>query len=131
MTSPRAVAAVADINTQFAEWLRSARLGAGLSQHKVANALRAQGFSVFRQTAVHKIEHQERPVRLDEAVAITALFGTTLDVVLGLKPDSPESFTSHALARRTDLLQQVQRMVNAELGRDLPAQSTTPNGDPR
>lgn len=102
----------------FAEWLKAARTAAGLSQHKVAAALRAQGFSVFRQSAVAKIESGDRPVRLDEAVAMAELFGTTIDVALGLKPDSPESFTSHVLARRTDLLQQIQALVDAELGGD-------------
>lgn len=105
-----------DLNQRFAEWLKVTRTAAGLSQHKVANALRDQGFSVFRQSAVAKIESGNRPVRLDEAVAIAALFGTTVDVALGLKPDSPESFTSHVLARRTHLLEQVQALVSAELG---------------
>lgn len=106
----------ADTNAAFCAWLRNARLAAGLSQQKVADALRAQGFDVFRQSAVAKIERGERPVRLDEAVAIAALFGTTLDVALGLKSEEPQGLASLALARRTSLLQQVSALIEAELG---------------
>lgn len=107
---------MSDTNATFSEWLRNARQAAGLSQKKVGDALRAQGFDVFLQSTVAKIERGERPVRLDEAVAFAALFGTTLDIALGLKPDEPQSLASLALARRTSLLQQVSALINAELG---------------
>jgi transcriptional regulator with XRE-family HTH domain len=106
---------MADTNQVFTAWLKSTRTAAGLSQQKVADALKAQGFTVFQQT-VAKIERGERPVRLDEAVAFAGLFGATLDVALGLKPDDSQSFTSRDLARRTSLLQQISSLVEAELG---------------
>ncbi|MGW5477617.1 helix-turn-helix transcriptional regulator [Streptomyces sp. NPDC004008] len=103
-------------NARFAAWLKETRTGAGLSQQRVADALKAQGYATFQQTTIAKIERGARPVRLDEAVAMTALFGTTIDVALGLKPGAPESFAAQALARRTSVLQRVQALVNAELG---------------
>jgi transcriptional regulator with XRE-family HTH domain len=106
---------MADTSATFIAWLKGARTAAGLSQQKVADALKAQGFAVF-QTTVAKIERGDRPVRLDEAVAFAALFGTTLDVALGLKSDTSQSFTSRDLARRTSLLQQISSLVEAELG---------------
>jgi transcriptional regulator with XRE-family HTH domain len=99
---------------RFAEWLKAARTEAGMSQQKVADALRAQGFTVFRQSAIAKIEGGNRPVLLTEAVAMAELFGTTLDVALGLKP-TPQRFEAQALARRTSVLQQIQRLAETEL----------------
>ena len=107
---------MADTSATFIAWLKGARTAAGLSQQKVADALKAQGFTTFLQTTVAKIECGARPVRLDEAVAFAALFGTTLDVALGLKSDHSQSFTSRDLARRTSLLQQISSLVEAELG---------------
>jgi transcriptional regulator with XRE-family HTH domain len=111
---------VSTTNADFVRWLRETRTQAGLSQQKVADALRAQGYVVFQQTTVAKVELGERPVRLDEAVAITALFGSTVDVALGLKASAPQSLAAQAaaqdLARRTSLLQQIQTLIGAELG---------------
>jgi hypothetical protein len=68
------------------------------------------------QTTIAKIEAVSRPVLLAEAVAMAELFGTTLDAALGLKPDAPVSRTALELARRTSVLQQIQALVDAELG---------------
>ncbi len=106
------------MNARFAAWLRVARVEEGLSQQKVADALRAEGFAVFQQTTVAKIERGERPLRLDEAVAITALFGTTIDGALGLKHDTPKSLAAQGMARRTSLLQQMRALIDAELPGD-------------
>lgn len=106
-----------DTNAAFAEWLRTARIKGGLSQKKIADAMRAQGFDVFLQTTIAKIEAGDRPIRLDEAAALASLFGTTLDVALGLKePESAGGFVAHDLVRRTALLQAMQRLIDAELG---------------
>jgi len=43
---------VMDANTVFAEWLRTARTEAGLSQQKVAERMREAGYTTFRQTKV-------------------------------------------------------------------------------
>lgn len=99
----------------FRVWLRNVRAESGLSQQHVAEALKAEGFSV-RQTTITKIELGNRPVYLDEAAALVRLFGTTLDVALGLKADSPVSLASRQLAGRTALLRQVRRLIDAELG---------------
>ena len=106
---------MADTSATFIAWLKDARAAAGLSQQNVADALKAQGFR-FHQTMIAKIERGERPVRLDEAVAFAALFGTTLDATLGLTVAGLQSGTSLDLARRTSLLQHISSLVEAELG---------------
>jgi transcriptional regulator with XRE-family HTH domain len=106
---------MSDMNSDFAHWMRQTRTKAGLSQQKIADALRAQGHAVFVQTTIAKIERGERPIRLDEAVAIAALFGSTVDAALGLKPHAPQIIDGQSLARRTSLLQQVQALIDAEL----------------
>jgi transcriptional regulator with XRE-family HTH domain len=102
-------------NELFSNWLRTARTQAGLSQQKVADAMTAQGLGFF-QTTVAKIEQGQRPLRLDEAAALTRLFGTTIDAALGLKPDDPGSIAASQLAVRTSLLWQIRAAINAELG---------------
>jgi len=112
------VTAVADTNAVFAKWLRTARTKAGLSQQKVADALKAQGYTHLHQSNLAKVERGERPVRLAEAVAMAELFGTTVDAALGLKADAPQGPAAQALARRTSALQRIQALVAAELGGD-------------
>jgi transcriptional regulator with XRE-family HTH domain len=107
---------VNDTNARFAEWLKNARAEAGLSQQKVADALRSQGCTHLHQSNLAKIERGERPVRLAEAVAMAELFGTTIDAALDLKADAPQSPAAQALARRTSTLQHIQRLIDAELG---------------
>ncbi|MBT2429387.1 helix-turn-helix transcriptional regulator [Streptomyces sp. ISL-112] len=102
-------------NDTFRQWLRTTREAAGLSQQKVADALKAQGFHLV-QSQVAKAERGERPLRLDEAAAITRLFGTTLDVALGLKEGTGDSLAAQQLASRTSTLQRIQAAIVAELG---------------
>lgn len=105
---------MADTNAAFIAWLRTTRKEAGLSQQKIADALQDDGFSVFRQTTIAKIERGARPVLLAEAVAIAALFGATLDVALGVRPGDPRP--ARQLAARTSLLTQIRAVIDAELG---------------
>lgn len=112
--------AVADTNAAFTQWLRTVRAEAGLSQQKLADTLRAGGLSNFHQTTVAKIERGERPLRLDEAVAIAELFGTTLDAALGLKPGSENSLAARDLARRTSVLTTIRAAIDLELGGGRP-----------
>lgn len=102
--------------SQFAAWLKAARAGAELSQQKVSDVLRGQGFTALHQTVIAKIERCERPVRLDEAVAMVELFGTTLDVALGLTQGSPDSLAGRRAASQLVLLQQIRASIDAELG---------------
>ena len=106
------------IGARFAGWLKTARTEAALSQQNVADALRAQGAPgpIWHQTVVAKIERGERPLRLDEAVALAVLFGTTVDAALGLTGAPEQSAATQALVRRTSALQQIQALVVAELG---------------
>jgi len=107
---------VMDANTVFAEWLRTARTEAGLSQQKVAERMREAGYTTFRQTKVLKIEQATTALFLNEAVALAALFGTTLDVALGVKASPPEHPAVRDLAERTSLLRQLRDQIDAELG---------------
>jgi transcriptional regulator with XRE-family HTH domain len=102
-------------NDTFRMWLRSTRVAAGLSQQKVADALKAEGVNLF-QTQIAKIEGGERPLRLDEAAAIARIFGTTLDVALGLREGEVNGLAARQLVARTLLLQQMRSVIDAELG---------------
>ncbi len=100
---------------QFAEWLKTARIEAGLTQHALAEAVVPQGFH-WHQTKIAKIESGELVPRLDEAVALANVFDSTIDVALGLTPGCPESHASRQAARRLVLLQQIRMSIDAELG---------------
>ncbi|MFJ9890838.1 helix-turn-helix transcriptional regulator [Streptomyces sp. NPDC091287] len=102
-------------NDTFRQWFRDTRISAGLSQQKVADALKVEGFNLI-QSQIAKIERGERPLRLDEAAAITRLFGTTLDIALGLKEGDPNSLAAQQLAGRTSTLQRIRSVIDAELG---------------
>lgn len=109
----------ATVEARFAEWLKTVRAEDGMSQRAIAEALNAQGFTAFRQTTIAKIEGGSRPVLLTEAVAMAELFGTTLDVALGLRPRKPkQGVDAQALARRTRVLQKILGSIEAELGGD-------------
>lgn len=104
-----------DTNEAFGQWLRATRSEAGLSQQKVADAMQAAGFTTFRQTKVLKIEQATTAIFLDEAAALAQLFGTTLDVALGLRAVAP-IVASQDATRRTALLAQIRKQIDAELG---------------
>ncbi|MEH0417902.1 helix-turn-helix transcriptional regulator [Streptomyces sp. B21-083] len=102
----------------FGKWLRSARIEAGLSQRQVAEAVAPHGFH-WLQSKIAKIEGGDLTPRLDEAVALVAVFDTTLDVALGLKLDSPISLAAQqarSAASRLVLLQQIRASIDAEIG---------------
>lgn len=98
----------------FAAWLRTSRNAAGVSQQQVANALKAKGSSLA-QSQVAKIERGERPVRLDEAVALAGVFGSTIDAALGLRPATSET-VAEEIAVWTVLLSSIRAEIDAALG---------------
>lgn len=109
---------MSDTNAAFGKWLRAARAEAGWSQQNVADAMREAGHDTFRQTKVTKIEHGVITLSLSDAVALTSVFGTTLDTALGLKPN-PVALVHPAvqeLATRTALLRQIRNQIDAEVG---------------
>ena len=68
----------------FGQWLRERRQQADWSQEKVAKRLRALGFRIT-QTQIARVEAASRmALPLDLVVSLTALFGATPDVALGL-----------------------------------------------
>lgn len=104
-------------NGTFAEWLRTTRRAAGLSQQGVADALKASGINLF-QSQVAKIERDERPLRLDEAVAIAAIFGATVDQALGLSAETGEATArlAQTCVERSVLLVKIRALINDEFG---------------
>lgn len=66
--------------------LREQRRARGWSQQDVADAMSELGFS-WQQTTAAKSEAAERPVPLDEAAALAALLGTSVDALLAEDPN--------------------------------------------
>lgn len=58
--------------------LRRLRVARGWSQDEVARRMAAYGYNSWHQTTVGRIEAAQRPLRLNEAVALTTLFGVPL-----------------------------------------------------
>lgn len=59
--------------------LRTARERKGMSQAEVAAAMRAAGFTTWRQTTVNKVEATERDVSAPEFRQLAALFATSME----------------------------------------------------
>lgn len=104
------------VNETFANWLKAERQRAGMSQDKLAVALRSRGLSIT-QSQIAKVERGERGVELSLAVAVTAAFGTTPDAALGLTPPGSdrEQQLARTAARRDNFLRALATLVNAEL----------------
>jgi transcriptional regulator with XRE-family HTH domain len=76
---------------RFAANLRAARERAGLSQEALAAQMRELGFGHIRQQTVAQIEASSRSVRLGEALALSRITRTSIDVLVrpqGLAQDS-------------------------------------------
>ncbi|MEU1433970.1 helix-turn-helix transcriptional regulator [Streptomyces sp. NPDC005786] len=122
-------------NDAFAEWLRTTRSDAGLSQGKVADAMNAEGF-VFYQQTIAKVESGERPVRLDEATALARILGANLGDVLGAgagaaspaAPNRADGVTLAISARVIEKLREARR-ANSTSARAL-AEAMTAAGYP-
>jgi transcriptional regulator with XRE-family HTH domain len=79
---------------RFGRQARDRRKALGVSQEAIAQQLRAEGMPLT-QTQISRIEEGKRPVRLDEAVALSR--------ALGLDPADTLSAASGASARSADL----------------------------
>jgi len=104
-------------NETFIAWLRATRKARGLSQQNVADALKPLGISLA-QSLIAKIERGERPLRLDEAVALASLFGSTVDAALGLTagPDENALRVTQWAVDRSVLLVKIRALIDAEIG---------------
>lgn len=71
---------------RFGAALRARRRARGWSQHYVADAMTALGFS-WGQTTVWKSEAGERPVSVAEAAMLAQLFAIDVAVLFGSAPD--------------------------------------------
>jgi transcriptional regulator with XRE-family HTH domain len=58
--------------------IRDRRMAQGLSQDKLAEAMRELGFSSWRQTTVTKTETAERPLRVNELVALANILNAKI-----------------------------------------------------
>lgn len=70
---------VGDVEAHIGHRVRQMRQQRGWSQRELADRMSAAGFTVWRQTTVAKTEVAERPLRVNEAVALAALFGMTIE----------------------------------------------------
>jgi transcriptional regulator with XRE-family HTH domain len=89
------------------ERVRALREARGWSQDTVAKRMASKGFS-WRQTTVAKTEAADRPVRVNEAVALADLYGVDLDSLV--RPDL------HPLAQRLQKARSILEQVEHELG---------------
>jgi transcriptional regulator with XRE-family HTH domain len=64
------------------EQLRQLRKARGWSQEDVARKMSALGFGMHQST-VGRLESAQLPLRLNEAIALASLYGTSLDALLG------------------------------------------------
>lgn len=72
-----------DVQRAFAQRMQQLREADAMTQTDLANAARAQGLPFYQQT-IQRIETGQRPVRLDEAYIIAAVFQIDLhDMVNG------------------------------------------------
>jgi transcriptional regulator with XRE-family HTH domain len=67
---------------RFAGNLRAARDRAGLSQQAVAAQMQELGFGHIRQQTIAQIEAGSRSVRLGEALALSRITGTSIDMLV-------------------------------------------------
>lgn len=68
------------LNRAFGERFRVARQAAGVSTRQLGARMQELGFA-WHQSTVIRTESAERPVRLDEAVALAALLNINLEAV--------------------------------------------------
>jgi transcriptional regulator with XRE-family HTH domain len=85
---------------RFGLLARLRRQALGLSQAAVAQTLAEYGHS-WHQTTVGKTEDAKRPIRLEEAVDLCAIYGLRLsDLVDDPVPEGPQAEHLHELMRR-------------------------------
>jgi transcriptional regulator with XRE-family HTH domain len=82
----------------------------GWSQAEVARKLKAKDIDNVHISTVSKIEAGDREIKLDEALAIAEIYGLSLDVLLGRKPQGQrnlryllDALTDAVFLSRTEL----------------------------
>jgi len=96
----------------FAAWLKAERKRAGMSQDKLVTALQHGGHKI-RQTQISRIERGGRPLSLNEAGIIAAVFGATLGDIFGAA--TPDAEMRALASRRTAVLYELKATIAAEL----------------
>jgi transcriptional regulator with XRE-family HTH domain len=82
--------------------VKELRKACGWSQEELARRMSALGFS-WVQTTAAKTELANRPIRVNEAVALARLLGLTFERLL--YPGGPAEERAHALTYRRSLLE--------------------------
>lgn len=107
----------------LARRLRQLRLARGMSQQDVADHMRDLGHSWY-QTTVAKIEKGGRPIRLNEAALLAALFDIPPQELLAVAPPEPEDRANDTMelrahVERLALLVQTARRVHEQCEADV------------
>jgi transcriptional regulator with XRE-family HTH domain len=98
-------------NKRVGENIRLLRLSHGLSQAQLAAILQGSGFGLHQQ-GVAKIEQGERPLRFEEALAISAILEVDPAVLTQLDQSEERDAAMKKLFRAEDNVGRVQRQVN-------------------
>lgn len=70
----------------FAERVKRMRAALDWSAQALANRLAAEGCPELTRVAISKIENKARRINLDEAAALCAAFGVTMEQMLSPEP---------------------------------------------
>lgn len=97
----------------FVALMRGRRTAAGLSQDEFARRMRALGFTSWQQSTVAKVEANERPLKLREALAVTNLLDTTVPQMVSRRPDLSDAF-ARALRASVDTMIAEQELADAQ-----------------
>ncbi|MFF0770920.1 helix-turn-helix domain-containing protein [Nonomuraea wenchangensis] len=103
-----------DPEGMFAANMRAVRQQRGWSQHELGTRLVEAGMSLHQST-IARIESGQRPVRLNEAVAMARALGVGLADLLAPMSDSPESRKT-ALRKEIEDLAAERRAIHDHLG---------------
>lgn len=76
-----------DLDKQFAEGVKRARLQAKMTQEQLTQAMVDRGFG-FYQATMYKVESGARRVTVGEAIALAQILGTSVESLAGTGPDS-------------------------------------------
>jgi transcriptional regulator with XRE-family HTH domain len=104
------------LRTRFGKQVRDLRKSQGLSQARLAELLRDKGFNAAHPSTVAKVEGGDRATTLDEVAAYAAVFGVSIDLLLGQpKGDGDVARVVRRLAQTALMGQWQASSVEAEL----------------
>lgn len=104
---------------QFGNAVRQLRESLGMSQGRMAMKMIEAGWVKFYQTTISRIEKNERPVRLGEALAMAEILGVSLDVLAGGDPSAAMASAAgrHTLEREVRESRRALELLAGELSK--------------